>query len=304
MDKFKAMEAFVRVVDTGSFTRAAELLDSPKATVSTLIRSLEASLGVRLLQRTTRKVTVTVDGAAYYERCVRLIDDMREADEAVSSRQGSPSGRLRVDMPTSIARLLVHVGLNDFLASYPQVSLEMGCSDRVVDLIAEGVDCVIRIGEPSDPGLVARRIGTMHLVTCAAKAYADAHGLPQHPDELHQHQWLNYFMSQSPGRIYPTDFTKDHQRIEREITSALAFNDSNVFEDALRAGLGIGQLPSYALCCTDNQGALIEVMPDWVTTPIPMYILYPSNRHLSTRVQAFVDWVVELFDRTPGLQRH
>lgn len=304
MDKFKAMEAFVRVVDTGSFTRAAALLGSPKATVSTLIRALEASLGVRLLQRTTRKVTVTVDGAAYYERCIRLIDDLREADEAVSSRQGSPSGRLRVDMPTSIARLLVHVGLRDFLTRYPQVSLEMGCSDRVVDLIAEGVDCVIRLGEPNEPGLVARRIGTMQLVTCAASSYIEKNGLPRHPDDLSQHLWLNYFMSQMPGRIYPIDLTKDGLHIERVLPSALAFNDSNVFEDALRAGLGIGQLPSYALCCPDNLGALVEVMSDWIAAPIPVYVLYPSNRHLSTRVQAFVDWVMALFEQIPGLQRH
>jgi LysR family transcriptional regulator for bpeEF and oprC len=303
MDKLKAMEAFVRVVDTGGITRAAEVLGSPKATVSTLIQELEAQLGVRLLHRTTRKVSVTADGAAYYERCIRLLDDLREADEAVSSRQGSPSGRLRVDVPTSLASLLMYAGLRDFMARYPDLILEMGCSDRLVNLVSEAVDCVIRVGEVSDPSLVARRIGSLRMVTCAARAYIEAHGQPAHPDQLAAHQWINYFMSQSPGRVYPTDFAKDGERIELTLASALAVNDSNVYEDALRAGLGVGQLPSYTLCCPDKVGELVELMPDWVSDAIPIYVVFPSNRHLSTRVQAFVDWVAEFFERTPGLRR-
>jgi LysR family transcriptional regulator for bpeEF and oprC len=303
MDKLKAMEAFVRVVDTGGFTRAAELMGAPKATVSTLVQELEAQLGVRLLHRTTRKVTVTADGAAYYERCIRLIDDLREADEAVSSRQGNPTGRLRVDVPTSLGSLLMYAGLSDFLACYPQIQLEMGCSDRLINLVSEAVDCVIRVGEVSDPGVVARRVGSMRLLTCTSEAYAKAHGLPQHPEDLRQHRWIGYFLSQMPGRALALDFSRDGERIELTPDSALALNDSNVHEDALRAGLGIGQLPSYALCCPDKAQGLVEVLPEWASDPIPIYVLYPSNRHLSTRVQAFVDWVAELFDRIPGLRR-
>jgi LysR family transcriptional regulator for bpeEF and oprC len=303
MDKFKAMEAFVRVVDTGGFTRAAELMGAPKASVSTMVQELEAQLGVRLLHRTTRKVSVTVDGAAYYERCTRLIDDVREADEAVSSRQRQPSGRLRVDVPTSLGSLLMFAGLKEFLTLYPQIQLELGCSDRVINLVSEAVDCVIRVGEVQDPGVVARRVGSVRMVTCAAQSYAQAHGLPSHPDELVQHRWINYFMTQQAGRVYPSDFAKDGQRIELTLPSALALNDSNVYEDALRAGLGIGQLPSYALCCPQKAGELLEVMPDWVSDAIPIHVVYPSNRHLSTRVQAFVDWVAQLCERTPGLRR-
>jgi len=303
MDKLKAMEALIKVVDTGSFTRAAELLGTPKATVSTLIQELETQLGVRLLHRTTRKVTVTVDGAAYYERCIRLIDDLREADESVSSRQGSPGGRLRVDVPTSLGSLLMYAGLSDFMARYPKISLELGCSDRLVDMVSEGVDCVIRVGEVNDPSLAARRIGSMRLLTCAAPAYLAARGEPQHPNDLVSHQWISYFLSHQPGRVLPVDFGKDGQRIELSLPGALALNDSNVHEDAVRAGLGIGQLPSYALCCPDKAGELVEVLPGWTSDPMPVFVLYPSNRHLSTRVQAFVEWVAEFFERTPGLRR-
>jgi len=271
MDKFKAMEAFVRVVDTGSFTRAAELMGAPKASVSNLVQELEAQLGVRLLNRTTRKVAVTADGAAYYERCIRLIDDMREADEAVST------GRLRVDVATSLGSLLMYAGLNDFMTRYPEIKLEIGCSDRLINLVSEAVDCVIRIGEASDPGVVARRVGSMRLLTFASVDYAQTHGLPQHPSELMQHRWVGYFPAQMPGQIYPASFSRDGEHLELTPPCMLALNDSNVYEDALHAGLGIGCLPSY--------------------------VMYPSNRHLSTRVQAFVDWVAELFESFPSLRR-
>lgn len=303
MDKFKAMEAFVRVVDTGSFTRAAELMGAPKASVSTLVQELEAQLGVRLLNRTTRKVAVTADGAAYYERCIRLIDDMREADEAVSSRQGNPTGRLRVDVPTSLGSLLMYAGLSDFMARYPQIKLEIGCSDRLINLVSEAVDCVIRIGEASDPAVVARRVGSMRLITCASVAYVQAHGVPQHPSELMNHRWVGYFPAHTPGQIFPASFSRDGQHMELTPPCMLALNDSNVYEDALHAGLGMGCLPSYVMGCEEKAKGLVEVLPDWVAEPIPIYVMYPSNRHLSTRVQAFVDWVAELFESYPDLRR-
>lgn len=303
MNQIKAMEAFVKVVDTGGFTRAADMLDTPKATVSTLIQELETHLGVRLLHRTTRKVTVTADGATYYERCVRLLDDVREADEAVSSKHGQPAGRLRVDVPTSMASLLMYQGMQGFLDRYPLIQLEVGCSDRLVNMVSEGVDCVIRVGEVNDPAAVARRVGTMHFVTCASPAYLAAHGVPQHPDELAHHRWVGYFMPGPAGRAPTVDFAKDGQRIEVPIRSALAVNDSNVYDDALRAGLGLGQLPSYALSCATLSGQLVEVLPDWTSDAIPVHVLYPSNRHLSTKVHAFVEWAAELFENTPGLRR-
>jgi LysR family transcriptional regulator for bpeEF and oprC len=303
MDKIKAMEAFVRVVDTGGFTRAAEMLGSPKATISTLIQDLEAQLGVRLLHRTTRKVTVTADGAAYYERCVRLLDDLREADESVSARHGLASGRLRVDVPTSMGSLLVFRGMQEFLDRYPQIKLELGCSDRLVNMVSEGVDCVIRVGEVLDPNVVARRIGSMRFVTCATPGYVARHGAPEHPEQLMDHRWVGYFMPGPPGRIPLTDFAKDSQRIELPLQSMISVNDSNVYDDAVRAGLGIGQLPSYAFACAAQSGDLVELLSDWTSDALPVHVLYPSNRHLSTKVHAFVEWVAEFFERTPGLRR-
>lgn len=300
MDKFRALEAFVRVVDTGGITRAADVLDMPKATVSTLIQDLEAQLGIRLLHRTTRKVTVTADGAAYYERCVRILDDLREADDAVSSRHGLPEGRLKVDMTTSMASLLMQDAIPDFLARYPGITLELGCTDRPVNMVSEGIDCVIRVGEVSDPSLVARRIGSMHFVTCASPAYLSRHGAPEHPRDLFRHRWVNYF---AHGRVMSWDFTRGDEHHQLDLAGGLAVNDSNVYRDACLAGVGIGQLPSFSFMAHAPRGELVRVLPDWRSAALPVHVLYPSNRHLSTRVQTFVQWAAEVFDQSPGLQR-
>jgi len=301
MDKIKALEAFVGVVDTGSFTRAAALLEQPKASVSTLIQELEANLGTRLLHRTTRKVTVTADGAAYYERCLRVLNDLREADESVSSRHGAPSGTLRVDVPTSMASFLVFQGLSDFMARYPGIDLEMGCTDRLVNMVNEGVDGAVRVGELTDDSLVARRIGSMQLVSCAATSYVDQHGMPAHPDELSRHRWVNYF---SPGRgVVNWEFTRDGKRQAFHMEGGLAVNDSNVYEHAVLSGIGIGLLPSYVFEYGCTAGQLVQVLPEWRTDPMPVHVIYPSNRHLSTKLLAFVEWLAEFFEKTPGLQR-
>jgi len=302
MDKFKAMDAFVKVVDSGGITRAAELMRAPKATVSTLIQDLESQLGTRLLHRTTRRVTVTADGAAYYERCIRILDDLREADESVSARQGDPNGRLRVDVFSAMASYLMSSGLPDFLAKHPRIRLEMGCSDRPVNMVSEGVDCVIRAGEVTDPSLIARRIGSMWFVPCATPAYLAQHGEPLHPNDLHRHTLINYFLHGS-GRMTPWDFSKDGERIEWTPDAPLAVNDSKVYEDACLAGLGIGTVPSFVYQRYQQRGLLRGVLPDWVSDPVPVYVVYASKRHLSTKVQAFVEWAAVFFENAPGLGR-
>ena len=303
MDKIKAMQAFVGVVETGGFTRAAELLKAPKASVSTLVQELEAHLGVRLLQRTTRRVTVTPDGAAFYERCVRILDDVREAEEVVSSIHAAPSGRLRVDVTTSMASHLLIPALADFHARYPDIQLELGCGDRPVNLVSEGVDCAIRVGDVADPSLIARRIGSMHFLTCAAPTYLARHGEPQHPDDLARHQCINYFLHRT-GRHVPWDFARGDERLELQFDSALSVNDSNAYTDACLAGLGIGQMPSFVFQLYQDAGRLLAVLPDWLTEPLPVHVVYPSNRHLSTKVQVFVEWAAETFESHPGLKRH
>lgn len=299
MDKFKAIEVFVRVVDLGSFTRAADALGMPKATVSTLVQDLEAQLGVRLLQRTTRRVGLTAEGAAYYERCARVLDDLREADEAVSSRHGQPEGRLKVDMPTSLASLLMPEAIPRFMARYPGLELELGCSDRLINVVNEGVDCVLRVGELRDPTLVARRVGDMRFVTVASPKYLAQHGEPTHPSDLMQsaHRCVHYFL---PGGKHASfEFQRGSETLSLTPPGALAVNDSNAYHDACMAGLGIGQIPELVLRTPGRENALKPVLTDWCAGVMPVHVVFPSNRHLSTRVQAFVEWAATLFETTP-----
>ncbi len=293
MDKFKAIEVFTRVVDAGSFTKAADALALPKATVSTLLQELEAQLGVRLLQRTTRRVGLTADGAAYYERCMRILDDLREADEAVSARHGLPEGRLKVDMPTSLASHLLHEAIPAFLARYPGLQLELGCSDRLINVVNEGVDCVLRVGELRDPSLVARRVGELRLATVASPAYLARHGEPQHPQDLMTppHRCVHYFMA--GGKPFSFDFKKGDEVLTLVPPGAIAVNDSNAYWDACVAGLGIGQVPLSMLSGRYHSGQLQAVLTDWDAGAMPVHVVFPSNRHLSTRVQAFVEWAAD-----------
>src|SRR4051812_30752352 len=223
MNKFQAMEVFVQVVDAGSFTRAADTLQLPKATVSTLVQSLEASLSAKLLHRTTRSVTVTTDGAAYYERCVRILSDVRDAEESLSRTRLSPSGRLRVDAPTGLASEILVPALPAFFERYPDIKLELGCSDRPVDLIEEGVDCAVRGGNLVDSNLVARRVGALHVATCAAPSYLARYGAPQHPRDLERHLCVNYFSSKT-GKVIDWEFHRGDERITVTKSGMIALN--------------------------------------------------------------------------------
>ncbi|MES2299202.1 MAG: LysR family transcriptional regulator [Pseudomonadota bacterium] len=301
MNKLQAMEVFVQVVDAGGFSRAADNMQLPKATVSTLIQSLEQALQTKLLHRTTRQVSVTADGAAYYERCLRILADVREAEEALSSTRANPGGRLRVDAATGIANDIVIPALPDFFARYPDIRLELGCSDRPVDLIEEGVDCAIRGGALPDSGLIGRRVGVLHFVTCAAPSYIARHGRPQHPRELAQHRCVNYFSSKT-GKTYDWDFARGDERIEMALPANVAVNDSTAYVRAGLAGLGVLQMASYTLAPLLASGQLELLLEDWTSTPLPLHLVYPQNRHLSAKVRVFVEWIAELFAAHPGLQ--
>jgi LysR family transcriptional regulator for bpeEF and oprC len=301
MNKLQAMEVFVQVVDAGGFTRAADSMQLPKATVSTLVQQLEQALQVKLLNRTTRQVSVTADGAAYYERCLRILADVREAEETLSKTKANPGGRLRVDAATSMANDLIIPALPDFFHRFPDIKLELGCSDRPVDLIEEGVDCAIRGGLLSDSSLIARRVGVMHFGTGATPEYLAKHGRPQHPRDLDQHRCINYFSSKT-GKIFPWDFTKDGETITMDIPSCLAVNDSNAYTTAGLAGLGIMQIARYRMEPLVQKGLVEYILDDWVSQPLPVNIVYPQNRHLSAKVRVFVEWVAELFAGMPHMQ--
>jgi LysR family transcriptional regulator for bpeEF and oprC len=300
MNKFLAMEVFVQVVDAGGFTRAADHMQLPKASVSTMVAALEKSLSVKLLHRTTRSVSVTSDGAAYYERCLQILSDVREAEESLSRNRASPSGRLRVDCSTAIAADIIIPALADFFTRYPDIALELGCGDRPVDLVEEGVDCAIRGGILPDSNLVARRIGVLQFVTCAAPAYLAAHGAPQHPHELANHRCINFFSSKT-GKMFEWDFARGLETIVSATPSNIAVNDSVAYLRAGLAGLGILQAPGYAVDKLIASGDMVAILTDWSTTPLPINVVYPQNRHLSAKVRVFVEWVADLFNATPGL---
>lgn len=293
MDKLQAMEVFVQVVDSGGFTKAADTLQMPKATVSTLIRDLETSLSVRLLNRTTRRMNVTADGAAYYERCLRILADVRDTEESLSRTQASPSGRLRVDVPTGLLQIIIPA-LPDFFARYPDIRLEMGCGDRPVELVEEGVDCAVRGGALPDSTLIARRIGILYFATCATPSYLKQFGRPTHPHELMQHKCVNYFSAKT-GKIFDWDFTKDGERIQLALPAHFAVNNSDAYLIAGLSGLGIMQIPTFTLAGYFESGQLALVLEDWLSDPIPLHVVYPQNRHLSAKVRVFVEWIAELF---------
>jgi LysR family transcriptional regulator, regulator for bpeEF and oprC len=301
MDKLQAMALFVRVVDTGGIARAAESLGIPSATATTLIQKLEASLGVKLLNRTTRRVSVTPDGAAYYTRAVGILAEVRDAEEALSQRSTAPRGRVRVDAPTLIARSVIVPALPRFFAEYPDMELALACNERHFDLMAEGIDCALWIGEIDDESLVARRVGFLYFVTCAAPAYIVAHGLPAHPRELAQHRCINHF-SPRTGETVEWVFSKDRERVRAVFPGHLALEDENSYVTAAEAGLGIAQMPAFAVKEAMERGALDLVLGEWFPEPAPLHVVYPHSRHLSRRVRVFVDWLASLIGEHDGIQ--
>lgn len=300
MDRLQAMQVFTRVVDTSSFTKAAETLGLPRASVTTIIQNLEAFLGVRLMHRTTRRLSLTPDGAAYYERCVRILADVEETEASFQANNRKPHGKLRIDMPGSIGRLLVIPSLCEFHTRYPDIDLQLGLSDRPVDLLQEGVDCVIRVGALQDSSLVARRVGLFECVTVAAPAYLERYGEPQTIDDLGQHKAVNYFSSRT-GRTIDWTFLTEGKEIEVKMNSIVSVNDADAYVTCGIEGFGLIQPPLFMVLPQLREGRLKEVLPGVKPLPMPISVVYPHSRHLSPKVRVFVDWVAEVFDRCPLL---
>lgn len=298
MDRFAAMQAFTRVVETGSFTKAAATLHMSKTSVTQLVQQLEARLRVKLLNRTTRKVAVTADGAAYYERVVRLLADMDDAETSLSSASALPRGKLRLDVPSPLARLILIPALPDFHARYPDIQLDMGVSDRNVDLIKENVDCVLRGGELTDQSLMARRVGELHFGVYAAPSYLERAGTPVHPRELEDthHRVVRFHWSRSGG-IYPHVMHSAEERINVAGRYVLAVDDGNAYLAAGVAGLGIIWLPRYMASKHLQRGELVPLFEQWRLDTMPLYLAFPPNRHISTKLRAFIEWIAELMKR-------
>lgn len=300
MDRLQAMQVFTRVVDTNSFTRAAETLDLPRASVTTIIQNLEAFLGTRLMHRTTRRLSLTPDGAAYYERCVRILADVEETEASFQSGNKKPHGKLRIDMPGSIGRLLVIPSLCEFHTRYPDIDLQLGLSDRPVDLLQEGVDCVVRVGALQDSSLVARRIGLFEGVTCAAPDYIERSGMPSSLEDLDNHKAVNYFSSRT-GRTIDWAFMVEGKEVEVKMKSIVSVNDADAYVTCGLEGFGLIQPALFMVLPHLRSGQLVEVLPELKPLPMPISAVYPHSRHLSPKVRVFVDWIAELFDRCPLL---
>ena len=302
MDRFDAMTAFVRVVDTGSFTKAAQTLHMSRTTVTQLVQQLEARLRLKLLNRTTRKVNVTADGAAYYERIIEVLAALEEVETSLPNAAALPRGQLRVDVPSPLASMLLIPALPQFHALYPDIVLDMGASDRMVDVIGENVDCVIRGGAIADQSLMARQVGDLQLAVYAAPAYLARVGTPVHPAELEdgQHRIVRFRWGRGS---FPYVMQQGSETVSIEGRYVLSIDDGNAYLAAGVAGLGVLWLPDYMAQKHVASGELVPLFEAWAIAPMPLYLAYPPNRHVSKKLRVFIDWVAELMDRHAPLAR-
>ncbi len=304
MDRIDAMQAFVRVVETGSFTQAADTLQSSRTRVTQLVQYLETHLRVKLLHRTTRKVNVTADGAAYYERVVRLLADLDDAETSLSAASDAPRGRLRVDVPAPFASHVLMPALPAFHARYPDIQLDLGASDRKVDLLDENVDCVVRGGELTDTSLRARHVGDLLLGVYAAPAYLARAGTPTHPRALEDtpHRIIGYRGSRT-GAPLAYAMRRGDEQVHVHGRHALSVDDGNAYLAAGLAGLGVLWLPQYMARAPLSRGELVPLFEDWRLDAMPMYVAFPPSRHVSRKLRVFIDWIVELMaQHAPAIQ--
>ena len=286
MNKLQAMQVFVRVVETGGITRAADSLRMPKATATTLIQQLEAELGVKLLNRTTRSVSVTTDGAAYYPRCVAILAEVEDARLATSAFNSRPMGLLKVSLPPSFGRLHVVPHLKDFSALYPDIGFDISLSETTVDLIDAGVDVAIRIGALPDSSLIARRVGQVRPVVCASRAYLRARGRPREPADLAGHDAV--VSSGLPGGDRWMFYRKGRE-IPVTVRPRLVVNGAEPAMDAAAAGLGVARVLSYQLKPRMAGGTLVPILDEWDDRIRPVSVVVPAGRFMPAKVRAFID---------------
>lgn len=292
MDQVKAMKVFVRIYERSSFTLAADDLNLPRATLTHTLNQFEAWLGTRLLERSTRRVRPTLDGEAYYLRCVQLLAELEEAELAF--RSVAPKGRLRVDLHGTLAKYFVIPALPQFMARYPDIELSLSEADRFVDLITEGIDCVLRAGSLDDSTLIGRRVANVRQVTCASPAYLRQYGEPKNLADLVGHRAVNY-VSRTTAKQFPFEFMVDGELQEVTLEGSLSVFGAQIYAASAVAGLGIIQCPHYRMAEQISQGLVQEILVDTPPPPMPVSVLYPHNRHMSPRVRVFVDWVAQVF---------
>jgi len=292
VDQVKAMKVFVRIYERSSFTQAADDLNLPRATLTHTLNQFEAWLGTRLLERSTRKVRPTLDGEAYYQRCVQLLAELEEAELAF--RSVAPKGRLRVDLHGTLGKHFVIPALPQFMVRYPDIELSISEADRHVDLITEGVDCVLRAGTLGDSTLIGKRVANLRQITCASPAYLRQHGEPTNLDDLKNHRAVNY-VSRTTAKLFPFQFMVGGELREVAIEGAVSVFGAQIYAASAIAGLGLIQCPHYRMEAQIAQGLVKEILTDTPPPPMPVSVLYPHNRHMSPRVRVFVDWLGEVF---------
>jgi len=297
MDRFENMGAFIRVVEAGSISAAADRLGVAKSAVSRRLKELEEHLGVELFHRTTRKMNLTDTGRAFYHQSVRILEDVLEAEHATSQAHGTLKGSLKIALPSTFG--LMHMGpaINEFLQSHPQIEFDLDFNDREVDLIQEGFDLAIRIAKLPDSSLIARRLAPIRTVICASPSYLERMGAPQTPDELIAHQCLVYSLLRDFEYWHLTDSSGKEIRVK--IHPYLKASSGEFLKDAAVDGLGIILVPSFIAYKEIERGTLVPVLKDFKPMQIDAYAIYPQTRHLSQRVRAFVDFLVKRFEGTP-----
>lgn len=294
MDRLDRMSLFVRIVERGSFAAAAHDLGLGRSAATEAIKQLERDLGTRILERTTRHVAPTLEGQAFYERCAAILADIEEAESGAASAE--PRGLLRVDAHPMLTQTFLLPRLDDFLARHPRLNLHLGQGDRYVDLVREGVDCVIRAGEVGESGLIMRRLGMISEITCASPGYLARHGMPSSWDALEGHAMIG-FLSSRTGEVIPLEFMVEGRPRYVTLPARLTVNNSDTLKELARQGHGLIQVPRYRLAEDLAAGRLVEVLPQTPPSPTPLSLFYPQNRHTSPRLRVFIDWVVEVFSK-------
>lgn len=299
MDRFDAMRAYVRVVESGSFTKAAQQLNAHKATVSQQIAQLEAKINTRLLTRTTRSVAPTAEGLTYYQHACTILKQMDDVEAQLRQGAQAPSGHLRVNVPVAVGRQILTPEIRDFLKRYPQVSIELACSDRAVDIVGEGVDCVLRGGVLPDSSLSARFVGNLRFVLCAAPSYIEENGLPHTPQDLLRHQQVGFLLA-STGKVRAIALTQGEQSLSFDLPARFVTTDSAAALSAALDGLGIVLLAQFVASHYLASGALVQVLPQWLPPSMPLHFVTPSRHRSAARVKVFMDWAQRVMTRRLG----
>ena len=302
MDKIKAMQTFVRIVEANSFSKAAETLNLPRAALTATLQKLEAYLGTQLLQRTTRRLSLTPEGAEYFRHCIDILKAVDTAELAFRGPDATkPRGLLRINLPNTVGRRLVVPHIAHFHAAWPDVQLQLSLTDRLVDLTQEGIDCALRVGTLQDSAFIGKQVGLMRFVTCASPAYLAQHGTPHTLADLAVHRGIMHYSGRT-GRAFDWDFLQDKEVVRVQMAGPIAVNDADASVDCALQGLGLAQAAVYQVRRHLDSGALVAVLPALPPTPMPMSLLTPQGRLAAPKVQAFAGWLTGLLAENADVQ--